>query len=144
MSVFRASSLFPPLFYEFGPRSIETGCQRLSLLVASPKGSTPEPQLRRLPVTQTSPQGQPPLAHRRARDSSRGCGEKSAFKIPSMLPLLSSPLCTFFLLSLRPDHGVGHPICFVLPHSSSRRAVGRRRYLGGVIAYRKPPEVRIG
>jgi len=45
-----------------GSRSIETGCQRLNPLVASTEGLTPEPQLRRLPVTQTSPQGQPALA----------------------------------------------------------------------------------
>src|SRR5215831_6398546 len=88
------------IFYVFRPRSIETGCQRLSSLVANAEGLTLEPQLRRLPVTQTGPYGQPPLAHRRARDSSRGRGEKSAFKIPSMCEPGGSPYINTTRLSL--------------------------------------------
>ena len=81
----------------FGPRSIETSYQYLSPLVASPEGLAPEPQLRRLPVTQTSPQGQPPLAHRRARDSSRGCGEKVRLKFLLCCRCCQVPCAHFFL-----------------------------------------------
>jgi hypothetical protein len=35
------------------------------------------------------------------------------------------------------DHGVGHPVRSGLPHSSSRRTVGRRRYLHGCQDRRK-------
>src|SRR5438128_6022697 len=64
------------LLYACGPRSIETGCQRLRPLVASTEELPPAPQRRLLLVTHTSPQGQPPLARRRVRVAPGGAGRK--------------------------------------------------------------------
>src|ERR1700704_3433041 len=74
MSVFRASSLCPPWLYACGPRAIATGGQRVRPLVARTEVLPPTPPRRRLPVTHTSPPGQPPLARRRARGVPEGAG----------------------------------------------------------------------
>src|SRR5919198_1371783 len=129
MSVCRASSLCPPFCYAFGPRSIETGCQHLSPLVASPEGLPPRAPTAPAARHPHQPAGPAAAGAPASEGSSRGRGEKSACKLPSLVPLLSSPFYTFFSSLFGSDHGVGHPLFFVLPHSSSRRAKWRRRYL---------------
>src|SRR5215470_20279673 len=96
MSVFRASSLFPPLFYEFRPRSIEASCQLLSLLVASPEGLTPEPNCAGCPSPKPAPRASRRCARGELEIAPGGVGRKVHLKFLLCCRCCQAPCAHFF------------------------------------------------